>query len=284
MPPPPLPRYRPGQVWTIRNPEKASNVRLTILKVETNATFGAIVHVAVTGLNLPNGSTTISHMPFAEGAIERSVKELVRTGGPVPDFSEGYAEWRKAHGGIFTVEVAEAIAALQTGISSETSPPKAPPPLLKSQEEIAAINRQFAEFAEGEIDPLEGALTAFHLNRDRYFPQVIAALGEAWVTLLLRENNPHSPPLLLQSIAGYPMLPIFTGERRTVKCQEQFPEYCYRVRAPFAVTLERLWQGVGLVINPYVEVITWEMAPTLVDILKPMFPIDTKQPPLSPPR
>ena len=55
-------------------------------------------------------------MPFAESAIERSVTSLERESGPVPDFAEGYQQWRQAFdagkGGVFTITVAEAFDAV----------------------------------------------------------------------------------------------------------------------------------------------------------------------------
>ena len=59
-----------------------------------------------------NGQTHIQHLPFAESAIERSVTALERESGPVPDFADGYREWRQAFdegkGGVFAITVAEA--------------------------------------------------------------------------------------------------------------------------------------------------------------------------------
>ena len=58
-------------------------------------------------------SETISHMPFAEPAIEKSVTTLAAANVPLPAFEEGYREWRRAFdagkGGIFTISVAEGV-------------------------------------------------------------------------------------------------------------------------------------------------------------------------------
>jgi hypothetical protein len=40
--------------------------------------------------------------------LDRSVTKLLKNG-PVPEFQEGYDEWRKACGGFYTITVAEAI-------------------------------------------------------------------------------------------------------------------------------------------------------------------------------
>ena len=150
-------------------------------------------------------------------------------------------------------------------------------------ERAAAINRQFEEFAEGEIDPLEGALAMFQLDRDRYVPQVLKALATATVELLLSENNPRSAPLMLRSANGYPMLAVFTQRRRSAKCQQHYPENQFYLRVPFPMALHSLREGAGLVINPYEEVITWELPPDLVNIVKETIRSESKSPAKPPP-
>lgn len=49
-------------------------------------------------------------MPFTREAIEKSVKKMVKEGN-IPEFQDGYDEWHKACGGVYTITVAEAIAA-----------------------------------------------------------------------------------------------------------------------------------------------------------------------------
>jgi hypothetical protein len=112
------PKFQPGQVWTYRTRpgEKAS--RLTILRVEPYGS-GTAVHVYVSGVSIinpaaPKGkSTFISHMPFTEEAIDKSVLQLVDQSEQLPRFEEGYATWKEqadqGKAGVFTVGVAEAI-------------------------------------------------------------------------------------------------------------------------------------------------------------------------------
>lgn len=144
-----------------------------------------------------------------------------------------------------------------------------PPPLPRiSPERAAALNRQLEEFATGDIDPLEGALTMFQINGEGYVPQVLDALGKASVELLLGENDPCSPPFMLRSSGGYPMLAVFTQRRRTAKCQQQYPENRFYLELPFPLALKSLRDGTGLVINPFEEVVTWELPPDLVKVVK----------------
>lgn len=113
---PPASKFHAGQVWAFTPPTNQPNARLTVLHVEDGGKVGTIVHIAISGVSYGNGQTQIQHLPFAESAIERSVTTLERESGPVPDFAEGYREWREAFdagkGGVFTISVAEAYDAV----------------------------------------------------------------------------------------------------------------------------------------------------------------------------
>lgn len=112
QPTPPASRFHAGQVWAFTPPANQPNARLIILRVESGGKFGTIVHIALSGLSYGDGHTQIQHLPFAESAIEQSITTLERESGPVPDFAEGYRQWRQAFdagkAGIFTISVAEA--------------------------------------------------------------------------------------------------------------------------------------------------------------------------------
>ena len=120
--------FRPGQVWRYRTRPTESESTLTVLKVERHENIGAVVHVAVGGLRVRNPhhasgvSETISHMPFALGAVHESVTERVREDAPLPDHADGYAQWRSAfdagEGGVFTIPVAEAVEYMERAINA----------------------------------------------------------------------------------------------------------------------------------------------------------------------
>jgi hypothetical protein len=111
----PTSKFHAGQVWAFTPPTNQPNAMLTVLRVENGGKLGTIVHIAISGVTYGNGQTQIEHMPFAEAAVERSVTTLERESGPVPDFEDGYREWRRVFdagkGGIFTIPVAEAYEA-----------------------------------------------------------------------------------------------------------------------------------------------------------------------------
>lgn len=109
-------KFRPGQVWNFKTPKNQPNAKLTILRVENAGKVGTVVHIALSGVSYGNGQTNISHLPFAESAVDQSVTTLERESGPVPNFSEGYRLWREAFdagkGGVFTITVAETFDAI----------------------------------------------------------------------------------------------------------------------------------------------------------------------------
>jgi hypothetical protein len=116
QPAPPTSKFHTGQVWALTPPTNQPNARLTVLRVESGGKLGTIVHIAISGVSYGDGQTQIQHLPFAESAVERSVTRLERESGPVPDFADGYRQWRQAFdagkGGIFTITVAEAYDAV----------------------------------------------------------------------------------------------------------------------------------------------------------------------------
>src|ERR1700757_5429290 len=108
-------KYRPGQVWDYKTRPSEPLSTLTILKISTTLDGETIVHIAIedlhmTDLNgeeitLGNGddemSNRISHTPVSPEVLDRSVTELVKESRPIPDFSEGYADWEKESGVAF---------------------------------------------------------------------------------------------------------------------------------------------------------------------------------------
>jgi hypothetical protein len=114
-------KYKPGQVWSFRSPPVQTIAVLTVLRIESNPKLGTIVHIALSGLSLPGGGTNIQHMPFAEQAIDKSVLTLVRENEPLPDFQNGYDEWRQAFeaskGGVFTTTVGVGFEAMRMAMT-----------------------------------------------------------------------------------------------------------------------------------------------------------------------
>ncbi|WP_395645497.1 hypothetical protein [Terricaulis sp.] len=109
------PEFAVGQVWSVRN---LSGGLATIGRIEPYAR-GTAIHISLTAdtpLQLQGqlGPTMqISHLPVASEAFARSVETLQQTGGtPDPHFEDGYAQWRAAQGGVWTVDIAEIYASV----------------------------------------------------------------------------------------------------------------------------------------------------------------------------
>lgn len=120
--------FHAGEVWRYHTRPAEPDSTLTVLRVDEEPGAGAIVHVYVDGLRIPNPhhpegfSGTIGHMPFAESAVSASVTELLGQADPLPDFNEGYESWRSAyddgHAGVFTITVAEAVEVMEQAINT----------------------------------------------------------------------------------------------------------------------------------------------------------------------
>lgn len=134
--PAPQSRFVPGQVWLLAPIPGQPGARLTILRVEDGGKLGAIVHVAIHGLSYGRGQTSIQHLPFAESAVAQSVAKRERDSGPVPDFTDGYQNWREAfdagRGGIFTIPVGEAVIQVTSAIPAQSPPDDAETPEFKA--------------------------------------------------------------------------------------------------------------------------------------------------------
>jgi hypothetical protein len=117
-------KYQVGQVWSYNTRPSEPNAKLTIVKVEGQDSIGNIIHIYVTDVkvktssNLGKYSETISHMPFSEAAIDSSVTKQIGSVANLPDFEEGYNEWRRSfdagHAGVFSITVGKAVEYMET--------------------------------------------------------------------------------------------------------------------------------------------------------------------------
>jgi hypothetical protein len=70
--------------------------------------LGEIVHISVSAIRVPMGTTRIGHLPMSREAMDRSVLELVGSSSAPLDLG-GYNAWNEAKGGVFTTSVSEAL-------------------------------------------------------------------------------------------------------------------------------------------------------------------------------
>jgi len=119
--------YKAGQRWSYKTRAGEEGSFLIILKVENDPKLGTIVHIALDGLKVKNRRSPdglierADHLPFAKGAIDKSVLKLLKENVDLPDFEEGYQMWREAfdanRAGIYTITVAEAVGVMEATLN-----------------------------------------------------------------------------------------------------------------------------------------------------------------------
>lgn len=118
---------QPGQVWTYRTRLGEEASRVTILLVEPHEKLGQIVHIRIDGLAVksphsPSGlAEVIGHMPYDAATLATSLIEVVGTRDPLPDFADGYRQWREAFdagkGGVWTLPLADCVAVMEQAMN-----------------------------------------------------------------------------------------------------------------------------------------------------------------------
>jgi hypothetical protein len=116
--------FKVGQVWDYRTRPTETNSTLTICKVEMAGKLGKVIQISLADVrvkspqNKDGFATYIAHLPFSESSVKQSVIQLVKEGVALPDYREGYDLWRnsveKGEGGVWTIPVAEAVAAMES--------------------------------------------------------------------------------------------------------------------------------------------------------------------------
>lgn len=116
-----------GQVWKYHTRKGEEKSRVIVLKVEDYKERGQVIHIAIHGLKIKNehikGGVTseIKHLPFDRKTIEKSLIELDSTIDKLPNFMDGYLQWKEAFdnqkGGVFTMSIKEVINFVDTSIN-----------------------------------------------------------------------------------------------------------------------------------------------------------------------
>ena len=111
-----------GQEWSYHTrPDEVSST-LVVLRIDADSSLGTIVHIAVNRVRIrnpraPGGySTTLPHAPVSERALRASITGLVTESVPLPDFREGYDLWKRGKGGVWTLSMAEIVAAVEEAL------------------------------------------------------------------------------------------------------------------------------------------------------------------------
>lgn len=118
--------FTPGQRYRYATRQGEEHSRIVILRVDPHDRLGPIVHVAIENIDItPPGSrrrmTRIGHIPISLAALQASEPRLDETSPELPDYQEGYDQWRTefdaGRAGVFTIPVAEVVAAMAMAIA-----------------------------------------------------------------------------------------------------------------------------------------------------------------------
>jgi hypothetical protein len=128
--------YAEGQVWEYRTRPGEEGSLLKIDKIETVERLGQVFHISVVGLKVPVPQRTdvrlteLPHIPVSRQTLDQSVTKLSKTALKGPDFSKGYADWRKAiaqgRAGVFTISVASIVGSVEESLKTNAPSPPAP--------------------------------------------------------------------------------------------------------------------------------------------------------------
>jgi hypothetical protein len=103
-----------GQSWYF---DEQQEVFLYILRTEELVPNVKFCHIAIEGTEIkgPDGKmiTTIGHLPFEYQAVLDAVTVLRNANDVLPDFEDGYQQWRsefdKGKAGVYNIPVAKSI-------------------------------------------------------------------------------------------------------------------------------------------------------------------------------
>jgi len=115
-------KYQVGQIWEYETRDSEDASTLTIVALQNHDELGGIINVFIDSVKIKNpsaenGISTIQHLPFSKEAIDKSVTKLKGKTDQLPDYKEGYNEWKKAFdardAGVFTITVKEAVEGME---------------------------------------------------------------------------------------------------------------------------------------------------------------------------
>jgi hypothetical protein len=116
-------RYSEGQVWAYKTRPQDAGSLVKIQKIE-EAPHGTIYHISLIKIHIrPNEESVLQHAPVSQKTLDESVTEQVADPGSFPDATNGIAEWRQAHGGVFTITLAEIADVITQTVSGQKPTP-----------------------------------------------------------------------------------------------------------------------------------------------------------------
>jgi len=124
--------YAEGQVWEYHTRPGEEKSLLQIRKIDTIDQVGQVFHISIVGLQVAVPQrpdvrlTELPHVPVSRQTLDQSVTKLSKTALKGPDFSKGYADWRKGADegrvGVFTISVASIVGSVEDTLKKSTPP------------------------------------------------------------------------------------------------------------------------------------------------------------------
>ena len=107
--------YAEGQVWEYHTRPGDEGSLLRIQKVEQLDKIGPVYHISVIGVHFVRAPLTgqVQHLPVSQATLDASVTRLSSSTALFPDPSAGIAQWRGAHGGVFTIPLADIVGLVE---------------------------------------------------------------------------------------------------------------------------------------------------------------------------
>jgi len=119
--------FQEGQVWSYQTRPGEERSRLYIVRIDRDIAKRPIFHIYLDGLKLKNPlmqggvQDHLAHAPVSQESLEASVEKLLKTGGPMPNISEGYTAWLLAfsqrQAGVFTMPVKDIVQYIEDQFS-----------------------------------------------------------------------------------------------------------------------------------------------------------------------
>jgi len=120
---PGLDRYATGQVWAYhtRPGDEGSLLKIQAIERDPGAIRGSLIyHISIIGVHFRDREVApaLPHVPVSRAALDASVTEQAQSAEPFPDADPGIEEWRRARGGVFTMDVAQIIGSIDASMKA----------------------------------------------------------------------------------------------------------------------------------------------------------------------
>ncbi len=86
-----------------------------------------VYHISVVRVHFAGvaQASEVQHIPVTQAALDASVTHLSSAKVRFPDPAQGIAEWRAAHGGVFTIPVDRIVGSMERALQSQQRQPPA---------------------------------------------------------------------------------------------------------------------------------------------------------------